>query len=134
MTLSRSRGETNVIFGAECPHQSRVDVKAVHECAFPVTQADTGIHVIGIMLRLPAVPAALSVTHRGNHRDRGVTWLTLLAGASITDSATRLQDFRRNAIVFNSSLCGLSRSKVAISRNSATLGGNGFCFMFKLRI
>lgn len=37
------------------------------------------------------------------------------AGASITDRATRLQDFRRNAIVCNSSLCGLSRSKVAIS-------------------
>lgn len=52
---------------------------------------------------------------RGNHRDLGVTWLTLPAGASITDRATRLQDFRRNAIVCNWSLCGLSRSKVAIS-------------------
>src|SRR5271156_3015626 len=30
-----------------------------------------------IMLRLPAVSAALSLTRRGNHRDLGVTWLTL---------------------------------------------------------
>ena len=67
------------------------------------------------MLRPPAVSAALSLTHRGNHRDLGVAWLTLPAGASITGRATRLQDFRRNAIVCNSSLCGFSLSKVAIS-------------------